>query len=165
MLTMLVCATRWLPVHLYTLAYMSMHETCLLVCCPCFNTMKLWTSNPNLHLSLVDTTFCLFSCLLPFCLFACFIVSLIAMPIILICFIPFHMLFASLLSIACLLVSCLCLCMYTCMERGHLELGHSLPSASKKGTDASIWLSQATVFSRLWLCTLLNRFLPPLILS
>ena len=109
MLTMLVCATRWLPVHLYTLAYMSMHETCLLVCCPCFNTMKLWTSNPNLHLSLVDTTFCLFSCLLPFCLFACFIVSLIAMPIMLICFIPFHMLFASLLSIACLLVSCLCL--------------------------------------------------------
>ena len=40
MLTMLVCATRWLSMHLYTLAYMFMHESCLLVCRPCFNTMK-----------------------------------------------------------------------------------------------------------------------------
>ena len=38
---MLVCATRWLYVHLYTLAYMSMHESCLLVCHPYLNTMKL----------------------------------------------------------------------------------------------------------------------------
>ena len=49
MLTMLICATRWLYMHLYTLVYMSMHESCLLVCHPCFNTMKLWTFNPNLH--------------------------------------------------------------------------------------------------------------------
>ena len=44
MLTMFACATCWLSMHLYTLAHMSMHESCLLVCCPCFNTMKLWTS-------------------------------------------------------------------------------------------------------------------------
>ena len=61
-LAMLVCATRWLSSHLHTLAYMFMHESCLLVCHPCFNTIKLWTFDPNLHLSLTDTTFCLFSC-------------------------------------------------------------------------------------------------------
>ena len=59
MLTMLACATRWLFVHLYRLAYMSMHEFCLLVCRPCFNTMKLWISDPNLHFPPVDTIFCL----------------------------------------------------------------------------------------------------------
>ena len=59
-----ICATRWLSMHLYTLAYMSMHESYLLLCCPYFNTMKLWTSDPNLHLSLADTTFCLLPLLL-----------------------------------------------------------------------------------------------------
>ena len=61
----------------YTLAYMSMHESCLLVCHLYFNTMKLWTPNPNLHLSLADTTFCLLAFLFAFllvdllsCLFA-----------------------------------------------------------------------------------------------
>ena len=34
MLTMLVCVTCWLSMHLYMLAYMSMHESCLLVCHP-----------------------------------------------------------------------------------------------------------------------------------
>ena len=74
-LTMLVCATRWLSMYLYMLAYMSMHESCLLVCHPCFNTMKLWTSDPNLHLSLADTNFCSFSCLFAFllvCLLSCY---------------------------------------------------------------------------------------------
>ena len=70
MLTMLVYATRWLSMHLGTLAYMFMHESCLIVYCPYFNIMKLWTFDPNLHLSLVDTTFC-FSFLLV-CLLACF---------------------------------------------------------------------------------------------
>ena len=50
MLAMLVCAIRWLSLHLYTLAYMSMHESCLLVCYPYFNTMKSWTFDRNLHL-------------------------------------------------------------------------------------------------------------------
>ena len=55
-------------IHLYTLTYMSMCESCLLVCRPCFNTMKLWTPDPNLHLSHADTTFCLLSCLFAFLL-------------------------------------------------------------------------------------------------
>ena len=74
MLAMLVCVTRWLSMHLYTLAYMSMHEFCLLVCRPYFNTMKLWTSDPNLHLSHVDSTLCLLACLFAFllvCLLSC----------------------------------------------------------------------------------------------
>ena len=58
MLTMLVCATRWLSMHLYTLAYMFMHKSCLLVCHPYFNTMKSWTSDPKPYLSLSNTTFC-----------------------------------------------------------------------------------------------------------
>ena len=78
MLTMLVCATRWLSLHLHTLAYMFMHESCLQVCRPYFNTMKLWAFDPNLHLSLTDTSFCSLSrlftllliCLL-YCSFAC----------------------------------------------------------------------------------------------
>ena len=115
MFAMLVCATRWLSMHLYTLAYMSMPKSCLLVCHPCFNTMKLWTSDPNLHLSLTETTICLLSCLfafllvclfacLPFCLFACYLASYPTMPIMLICFMPFcifsiHCLSASFLSL------------------------------------------------------------------
>ena len=88
MLAMLVCATRWLSMHLYMLAYMAMHESCLLVCHPYFNTMKLWAFDPNLHLSLTDITFCLLSCLFVFllvCLLSCY---LLAMSIVLICSIP-----------------------------------------------------------------------------
>ena len=80
MLTMLICATRWLSMHPYTLAYMFMHESCLLVCHPCFNTMKLWTFDPSLHLSLVDNTFCLpflLVCLLS-CLLACLFAFLLS---------------------------------------------------------------------------------------
>ena len=113
MLTMLVCATRWLHLHLYMLAYMSMYESCLLVCHPCFNTLKLWTFNPNLHLSLVDTIFCLFPYL--FAVFSCLLAFLLCLPCLscLSALCLFHIPFASFPSIACLLVSCLCLCMYT----------------------------------------------------
>ena len=107
MLAMLVCATRWLSTHLYTLAYMSMHESCLLVCRPCFNTKKLWTFDPNLHLSLVDTTLvCLLSCFVS--LFACILVSMFAVSIMFIYFMPlycalcifsFHGLFVGFLSL------------------------------------------------------------------
>ena len=132
MLAMLVCATRWLSMHLYTLAYISMHESCLLVCRPYFNTIKLWTSDPNLHLSPVDTTLlfacslvCLVACLLAIslvCLIACLLTSFfLCLP-----YLPclsasclYHVLFASFPSIACLLVSCLCLCMYTHGARTH----------------------------------------------
>ena len=89
MLAMLVCATRWLSMHLYTLAYVSMHESCLLVCHPCFNTMKLWTSNPNLHLSLADTNLvCLLSYFVSF--FARILVSMFAVSIMFIYFFPFY---------------------------------------------------------------------------
>ena len=81
MLTMLIYATHWLSMHLNMSVCMSMHKSCLLMCCPCFNTMKLRTFNPNLHLSLVDTIFCLFSCLFAFlliCLLSClFALSLV----------------------------------------------------------------------------------------
>ena len=40
-LVMLVCATRWLYMHFNMLAYMFMHESCLLVCRPCFNTNEV----------------------------------------------------------------------------------------------------------------------------
>ena len=54
-----------------------------------------------------------------FCLFACFLASLLVMPIMLVRFMLFHMLFTSFPSIACLLVSCICLCMYTHGARMH----------------------------------------------
>ena len=80
MLTMLVYTTHWLSMHFYKPVYMFMHEFYLLLYHPCFNTMKLWTFNPNLHLFLVDTIFlfafllvCFLSCLLA-CLFA-FLIS------------------------------------------------------------------------------------------
>ena len=108
MFTLLVCATRWLSMQLYMLAYMSMHESCLLVCRPYFNTIKLWTFDPNPHLSLADTTFCL-----PFCLFAYFLISLLAMSIMLIFFMPFSYALC-IFSFHCLSTSFLSLlCMYT----------------------------------------------------
>ena len=114
MLVILVCATRWLSMHLYTLVYMSMHESCLHVCRPYFNTMKLWTSDPNQNLSLTDTTFCLLSCLFAFS-FVCLLSCLSCLSTLCL----FHMLFASFPSIAYLLVSCLCLYMYTYGARMH----------------------------------------------
>ena len=131
LLTMLVCATYWLFMHLYMLVYMFMHESCLLVCHPYFNIMKLWTPDLNLHVFLVDTPFCLLSCSFTFCLFFCFLaclpphlfarilVSMLAMSIMPICFMPFPMLSALFPSFACLLVSYLFLCMYTYGARTH----------------------------------------------
>ena len=139
-LAMLVCATHQLSMHLYTLAYMSMHESWLLVCHPYFNTTKLWTFDPNLHLSLIDTTFYLLSCL-----FALSLVCLLS------CFFACHVYHAYLLytSFICslylflpLLVFWFLVFVFTCthMERGYIKLGHDLPSASKKGKDASMWI-------------------------
>ena len=132
-LTMLVCATYWIYMHLYTLAYMSMHESCLLVCRPCSNTMKLLTSDPNLHLSLTDTSFCLLSrlfslllvCLLP-CFFACHAYHaypLYAFSYALRTF-SFHCLSAGFLIFA---FAC------THMEQGRTKLGHGLPGAKQEG--------------------------------
>ena len=110
MLAMLVGATCWLSLHLYTPAYMFMHESCLLVCRPYFNTMKLWTFDPNLHLSLTNTTFCLLPCLLVCCLFCSFacIHAMLGLSIMFIYFMPlycalcifsFHGLFVGFLSL------------------------------------------------------------------
>ena len=148
MLTMLVCATHWLSMHLYMLAYMLMHESCLLVCHPCFNTMKLWKFDPNLHLSLVDTTFCLpffifcllclLSCLFSFslvcllsCFFACHVYHAYLLYASFIC--PLH-LFLPLLVYLFLVFAFAC----THMEQGRMELRHGLPGTSKKGKDASM---------------------------
>ena len=77
----------------------------------------------------------------------------------------FHMLFASFPSIACLLVSCSCLCMYTHEARTHGARARS-PRRKQKGRGCELVdISQATMFnsfrglaSLIWLCTLLNPF-------
>ena len=72
MLAMLVCATRWLSMHLYTLAYMSMHESCLLVSSmlqhnEVMDIQSKPTFLPRRHLilftfSLVCLLYCSFAC-------------------------------------------------------------------------------------------------------
>ena len=164
MLTMFVCATRWLSMHLNKLAHMSMHESCLLLCRPCFNTIKSWTFDPNLHLSLVDTTFCfafllvyLLACLLAF-LFLCLpcLSCLSALCL-------FHMPFASFLPL--LVCWFLVFAMYTYGVRAHGAKVRS-PRHKQKGRWCKhVDISQAAMFSRfrglassIWLCTLLNPF-------
>ena len=134
MLTMLVCATHWLSMHPYTLAYMFMHESCLLVCCPCFNITKLWKFDPNLHLSLADATFCLLSYLFVcylLCLFASILVAMLAIFI-------FLVLFASSCYYLCIVFpllvcwfSCLCLCMHIHGARTHKARARSLKRKQK----------------------------------
>ena len=140
MLTMLDCATCWLSMHLYMLAYMFMHESCLLVCHPCFNTIKLWTFDHNLHLSLTETTFCLLSYLFAFllvrllsCFFACYVYHAYLLYASFIC--SLH-LFLLLLVCWFLVFAFAC----THMERGRMELEHGFPGTSKKGEDASMWI-------------------------
>ena len=149
MLAMLICATHWLSMHLYMLAYMSMHESCLLVCRPYFNTMNLWTFDPNLHLSLTDTTICLLSCL-----FACFLTCLLAflflcLPCLSCLFVLclLHMHFAFFPSIACLLVSCLCLCMYTHGAMTYGVRAQSLKRKQKGRRCKHVDMSQVATFS------------------
>ena len=138
MLTMLVCVTRWLSMHLYILAYMSMHESCLLVCRPCFNTMKLWTSDPNLNLSLVDTTF--FFAFSLVCLLACLLALLFLCLPCLPCLSTLCIFICSLHLFLLLLVCWFLVFAFACthMEQGHIELGHDHPSTSKKGADANM---------------------------
>ena len=157
----LVCATCWIYVHLYTLTYISMHESCLLVCPPYFNTMKLWTPDPNLHLSLTDTTFFLLSFLFALS-FVCLLSSLFAFSLVCShpCFYACHVYHSCLfyassicflhlfLSIACLLISCLCFFMYTHGTRMHGARAR-FPRCKKKGQGYKhVDLSQAIVVSR-----------------
>ena len=100
MLVILVCATRWLSMHLYTLVYMSMHESCLLVCRPYFNTMKLW-SKPKFvprghYLLFAFLLVCLLVCLLAFL----FIMLIYFMPLsYALCIFSFHCLSTGFLSL------------------------------------------------------------------
>ena len=133
------------------LAYMFMHESCLLVCHPWFNTnevMEIW-SKPTFvprghHLLLVFLFACLFAILLV-CLLACFLTSLyLCLPCL------------SRLSALCLLICTLylflpllvCWLLVFAFACTHMELGHNLPSTSKKGANMSMWLSQAATISR-----------------
>ena len=118
------------------------------------------SSNLNLHLSLVDNTYCLPFRLFVFflvCSFAyllswfltCLFILWLAMSLA-ICY-ACHIYLACLLcticalptllflSIACLLVSCLCLCMYTYRARTHGARARS-PRHKQKGKDASMWI-------------------------
>ena len=133
-----------------------MHKSCMLVYRPCFNTMKLWTSNPNLHLSIVDTTFvCFLACLLAFLLLCFPCLSCLSA----LCLLRMH--FASFPFIACLLVSCLCICMYTHGARMYGVRARS-PRCKRKGRRCKhVDMSQAVMFSRFrslafpfWFCTL-----------
>ena len=167
--TMFVHATHWLSMHLYMLAHMSIHESCLLVCCPCFNKMKLWTFNSNLHLSLVDTTFCLLSCLFAFlliCLCSCFSACHVYHAYLL-----YASFICSLYHFLPLLVcwfSCLCLCMYTHGVRTQGVRALFPMRKQKRHGCKHVDISRAAIASRFrslafscWLCTLLNPFLPP----
>ena len=137
MLTMLVYATRWLSMPLYTLAYMFMHKSCLLVCHPYFNTIKSLTFDPNLHLFPREHHLIRLLILLlvmsPATCQACFACMLV-------CFITIahylHISFFPLLVCWFLVFAFAC----THMKGGRMELGHGLPGASKKGEDASIWI-------------------------
>ena len=109
---------------------------------------------------------CSLACL-PFCLFVYFLAYLLATPIMLTHFMHFHMLFASFPPIAYLLVSCLCLCMYTHGVRMHGAKARS-PSCKQKGhthkhidkpSDCVQYVQEFSL--SLWLCTLLNPFIPP----
>ena len=87
-------------------------------------------------------------CLLSLLLFARILIFFLAMLVMYIYLMPLcyalcifspHCLFASFLVFA---FAC------THMERGRTELGHCLPSASKKGMNISMWLGQVAVFSK-----------------
>ena len=101
LLAMLVCATCWLSKHLYTLAHMSMHESCLLMSRPCGHLIQTY-----IRPSWTPPFVCFLACL-PFYLFACFVASSLAMPIMLICFMHFHM---------------LCIFSFPCLSAGLLSL-------------------------------------------
>ena len=100
---------------------------------------------------------CLLACLLAFLLFACHVYCAYLFYTSFIC--SFH-LFLPLLVYWFLVFAFTC----TYMEKGRMELGHGLPSASKKGRGCEhVDISQTAVFNRfrglaspIWLCTLLN---------
>ena len=106
------------------------------------------------HLLFAQFLVCLFACrlaILLICLITCLFVSLLPCSPCLLCLSALYLFICSLHLFFPLLACCFLVFTFACthMERGRLELGHSLPKAGKKGTDASMWLSQVAVFSRL----------------
>ena len=85
MLTMLVCTACWLSMHLYTLDYMPMHESSVSSMLQRNEVMDI-RSKPTFvprghNLLFAFLLVCLLAC-------ACFLVALLAMSIMLICFMP-----------------------------------------------------------------------------
>ena len=137
--------------------------------------MNTW-SKPTFVLCGHHLLFAFFSCL-PFRLFVCFLaclpsrlfthilVSMLAISITFVCFMPLP--YALCTFFFPLFVCWFVIFAFACthMKRGYMELGHSFPGASKRGKDASMWIwakrlqSVGLGFSfSLWLCTLLNPF-------
>ena len=144
-----LCHTLAFDASLYTCSHVYAW-VCLLVCHPYFNTMKLLSPNPNLHLSLADTIFCLLACLFAFllvCLLSrLFVLSLVCShPCFYICHIYhvylLHAFIVCSLHIFLLLLACWFLVFaFACtqMEWGRMELRHCLLGTSKKGEDANM---------------------------
>ena len=129
---------------------------------------RSWAFDPNLHLSLIDTTIYLLSYLFAFSLVCLLAFLFLCLPCLscLSALCLFHMLFASFPSITCLLVSCLCLCMYT-----HGARAQSPRCKQKRRGCKYVDISQVAMCSRfrglaspIWLYTLLNP-LPTSLLS
>ena len=144
-----------------TLAYMFMHESCLLPCRPCFNIMEFWTFDLNLHLSLAGTIFCFIFACLSYCLFTCFLVPLLAMSIMLICFMP-RSYALCIFSLHCLFAGFLSLHLHVHTWSGTLRARAQSPRRKQKGHGYKhVDVSQAAMFNRfrglaypIWLCTL-----------
>ena len=177
-----------LPFYASLHACLHVHAWLLLASVSSINTMKLWTSDPNLHLS-PHRHHLLFAFFIV-CLFAYFLVCLpsSSLAFLVTCHVSYHMLcllclYACLLythctlsthlflSIACLLVPCLCLCMYTHGARTQGVKAWSNRHKKKGHGCKHVDMSQVAMFSRfrdlaspIWLCTLLNP-LPSSLLS
>ena len=156
---------------------MFMHESCLLVCCPYFNTMKSWTSDPNLHLSPYRHHLC-FAFFLVY-LFAYFLVCLPSslLAYLIACHVSCHMLcllrlytlyplriIYTSLSFYCLFFGFLSLPLHVhTWSEAHGAKAWS-PKRKQKGCKCKhVDMSQVVMFSRFrglaspfWLCTLLN---------
>ena len=117
------------------------------VCHTMLQHNKAMDTNPNLHLSLADTTFvCLLSCLIS--LFTRILDSIFATSIMFIYFMPLIVPFACFPSRACLLVSCLCLCMEAHGIRMHGARARSPGHKQKRRRCEHMDMSQAAVISK-----------------
>ena len=172
MLTMLVCATSWLYIHLYTLAYMSIHESFLLVCRPYFNTMKLWTFDPTYICPLQTPSFVCFLTCFPICLLVSFLAfdTFCACHIYLACSLYILLLLFTHFSFYCLSVGFLYLPFHVRTRSEDAQSQGTVSQEQAKGarmracqhepSRSCSQLVQGLAFF-LWLCTLLTPLIPP----